>query len=209
LRDLQGIEEMRLAYEEHRKQGGAPLHIARDEMAGHYPDILPPRPEDLDRALTIQTVGIPLGFIAPSDFQHPDGSQRTIRLYAYLRKIQELDDQQTEQIGETVESVGMKLAYNPKLLSEIEKTIDAAMETATEKQKREFAMRLRQHLDEVKERLSKESAGADPTNMPAYQRERDRVLQFMRKHKLSVASADSKRSMRARRGTVQKVKRKK
>jgi hypothetical protein len=192
LRALQGIEDMKREYEEHYKQGGAPLHIVRDEMVERYPDILPPRSEDLDRALTIQTVGIPLGYIAQSDFQHPDGSNRTIRLYAYLREIPELARKRPVQIGETVESVGMKLAYDPKLLSEIEQTIDTAMNTATEEQKKEFAMKLHQHLDEVKERLSKESAGADPTNMPAYQREEDRVRQFMKEYGLRVVSAESK-----------------
>lgn len=39
-------------------------------------------------------------------------------------------------------------------------------------------------LDVRKEKLREEAAGADPTTLPAYQRERDRVVEFMRKHQL-------------------------
>jgi hypothetical protein len=46
--------------------------------------------------------------------------------------------------------------------------------------------KLRQHLDACKEKLREEAAGADPTTLAAYQRERDRVVEFMRKHHLSM-----------------------
>jgi hypothetical protein len=186
LRALQGIEEMKLAYEEHRKQGGPPLHILRDAQAERYPDLLPPSVEILKRALMIQTVAIPLGLITLRDFPHPDGNGRTLRHYAYLRHIPELNERQPVPLGETVESVGLELAYNPELLGEIEKAVDAAVVAATEVQKAEFASKLRQHLDECKEKLREEAAGADPTTMAAYQRERDRVVEFMRKHRLSM-----------------------
>lgn len=41
-------------------------------------------------------------------------------------------------------------------------------------------------LDVRKEKLRAEAAGADPTTLPAYQRERerDRVVEFMRKYQL-------------------------
>lgn len=185
LRGLQGIEEIKLAYEEHRKHGGPPLHIIRDEMVERYPDILPPSTENLKRAQMIQSIGIPLGFVVLSDFPHPDGSGRTIRLYAYLRKIVELGKQRPVPIGETVESVGMKLAYTPELSAEIEKEIDAAMAQATDEQKEKIALKLSQYLDEVKEKLHSQGA-ADPTNVPAYQREEDRVLEFMKKHEIKV-----------------------
>lgn len=188
LRALQSIEEMKTEYEEHRKQGGPPLHIVRDEMAERYPDILPPTSDNLKRALIIQTIGVPLEFIVPYNFPHPDGSGRTIRLYAFLREIPELGESQAVPIGETVESVGMKLAYNLELLEEIEQVIDNKMKAAPENQKIEFSRKLRQHLDEFKEKLQQQSAGVDPTNMPAYQRERDRVLEFMRKYGLSAPS---------------------
>lgn len=41
-------------------------------------------------------------------------------------------------------------------------------------------------LDVRKEKLREEAAGADPTTLAAYQRERDRVVEFMRKHRLSM-----------------------
>jgi hypothetical protein len=186
LRALQGIEEMKLAYEEHCKQGGPPLHILRDEMAERYPDLLPPNVETLKRALMMQTVGIPLGFITPRDFRHPDGSGWMLRRYAYLRHIPELNERQPVPLGETVASVGLELAYNPELLGEVEKAVDTAMVAATEGQKAEFARQLRQHLDACREKLREEAAGADPDTLAAYQRERDRVVEFMRKHHLSM-----------------------
>lgn len=90
-------------------------------------------------------------------------------------------------LGETVESVGIELAYNPGLLGEIEEAIDTAMIAATEARKAEAASQLRQYLDACKEKLQEEAAGADPTNMPAYQRERDRIVEFMRKYRLSMS----------------------
>lgn len=186
LRALQGIEELQLAYEEHRKQGGPPLHLLRDEMAERYPDLLPPSVETLKRALMMQTVGIPLGFIALCDFRHPDGSGQTLRRYAYLRHITELNERQPVPLGETVASVGLELAYNPELLGEVERAVDTAVAAATEVQKAEFASKLRQHLDTYKEKLREAAAGADPITLAAYQRERDRVVEFMRKHRLSM-----------------------
>jgi hypothetical protein len=72
-------------------------------------------------------------------------------------------------------------------LGEIEGAVDAAVAAAPEAQKADFARQLRQHLDVCEEKLREEAAGADPTTMAAYQRERDRVLEFMRKHKLSMS----------------------
>lgn len=133
----------------------------------------------------MQAVGIPLGFITLCDFPHPDGSGQTLRRYAYQRHIPELNERQPVPLGETAESVGLELAYNPELLGEIEGAIDAAVAAAPEAQKAEFARQLRQHLDACRERLREEAAGADPTTLAAYQRERDRVVEFMRKHRLS------------------------
>jgi len=184
LRALQGIEEMKLAYEEHRRQGGPPLHIVRDTMAERYLDLLPPGAETLKRALVVQSVSLPLGLLTSRDFPHPDGSGRPLRLYAYLRHIPELNEQQPVPLGETVASVGMELAYNPPLLGEIEAAIAAAITAASEEQKAAYAGKLRQHLDAFKEELRDQAAGTDPTNLPAYQQERDRVVEFMRKYQL-------------------------
>jgi hypothetical protein len=136
------------------------------------------------RALMMQTAGIPLGFIALCDFPHPDGSGQTLRRYAYLRHIPELNERQPVPFGETVASVGLELAYNPELLGEIEKAVDTAVAAATEGQKAEFARQLSQHLDTCREKLREEAAGADPITLAAYQRERDRVVEFMRKYQL-------------------------
>jgi hypothetical protein len=107
--------------------------------------------------------------------------------YAYLRHIPELNERQPVALGETVASVGLELAYNPELLGEIEKAVNATVAAATEVQKVEYAGKLRQQLDASKEKLQEEAAGADPTTLPAYQRERDRVVEFMRKHRLSMS----------------------
>jgi hypothetical protein len=109
-----------------------------------------------------------------------------MRLYAYLRHIPELHEQQPVPLGETVESIGMELAYHPDLLDEIEAAIAAAVAAAPEAKKAAYAQKLRQHLDAFKDQLRDQAAGADPTNLPAYQRERDRVVGFMRQHQLSM-----------------------
>jgi hypothetical protein len=114
------------------------------------------------------------------------GSGQTLRRYAYLRHIPELNEQQPVPLGETAESVGLELAYDAELLGEIEKAVDAAVAALPEAQKAEYAGKLRQHLDASKEKLQEEAAGADPTTLPTYQRERDRVLEFIRKHHLSM-----------------------
>lgn len=65
LRALAGISEMKEAYLQHRQQPNSPpLHIVADEMADRFPDLYPPEMELLERARTMQSVAIPLGFIA-------------------------------------------------------------------------------------------------------------------------------------------------
>ena len=185
LRALQGIEEMKQVYEHCREEGGPPLHIVRDEMAEQYPDLIPPREDDLQSALTIQSVGIPLGFIVPADFPHPDGSGRTIRMYAYRREIPELPGEfKMIPIGETVQSIGIRLAFDSVLLREVEQVIDAKMQSASPQEKQNFAHILRQHLDDFKKTLKKENPNVDPETLPLYQRERDRIASFMRKYGL-------------------------
>ena len=178
---------MKEAYDAHRRQGGGPpLHILRDEMGERYPDIHSPKVRDLDRALMLQSVGISLGFIAPRSFRNPDGTGGTTTVYVYLRQIRELNEEKPVPIGQTIENVGLKLAYDGELAAEIEQAIDAAVTAASPEQKTEFAKKLRQHLDGIQERLRRQAGGADVQSMPAYERERDRVLKFMRKHGLSV-----------------------
>jgi hypothetical protein len=189
LRALQGIQEMKRAYEEHQKQGGPPLHIVRDELAERYPDIIPPGQNELNRALTIQSVAIPLGFITLERFPHPDGTGRTLELYAYKRELKNLGEFELIPLGPTPESIGIKLAYDPKLLEEIEQTIEETMQSATPEQKTEYAIKLRKYLDEFKERLRTYAGGADPTTMPAYTQERNRIQQFMQRYGLSIGES--------------------
>ena len=56
LRALDGIEEMREAYERAKREGNVQLHI---DKAWHdsLPDIIPPSPQSFDRATYMQDVG--------------------------------------------------------------------------------------------------------------------------------------------------------
>jgi hypothetical protein len=186
LRVLAGVAEMKESYDAHRRQGGPPLHILRDELSEKYPDIHSPKERDLERALTIQSVGIALGFIAPRSFRNPDGSEGTTSVFAYLRKIPELNEERPVPIGQTIENVGIKLCYDEELVIEVEQAIGMVVAAASPEQKTFFAQKLRKHLDELKERLQRQAVGADVQSMPAYERERDRVLKFMRKHAMTL-----------------------
>lgn len=191
LRALQGVAEMKEAYDQHRQQPNTtPLHIMRDEMAECFPDLFPPQPETLERARLVQTVAIPLGFISQRDFPSTNGNGTPNRQYAFLRHIKELGEDQSVPLGRTVESVGMKLANNTELLAETERAINAVMTEAAGADKVKFAAQLRQHLAQKKSALKAEAPGIDAENTPAYQSERDRVVVFMRKHGLANGSAE-------------------
>lgn len=185
LRALQGVQEMKDAYDQHRKQANKPpLHIVTDAMAERYPDIFPPQLDMLERARVVQTVGIPLGFISQRDFSHANGKGVTERQYAFLRRIQELDEEQPVPLGRTVESVGLKLANNEDLLAEIELAIEVVMAKASEADKAKFAGHLRGHLQARKDAFQAKSPTTDPQNDPVFREERDRVVAFMRKQGL-------------------------
>ena len=191
LRALQGVVEMKESYEQHRKQANTtPLHIVKDDMAECYPDLFPPQPEVLERARIVQTVSIPLGFISQGDFPSTAANGAPNRLYAFLRHIKELDEEQPVPLGNTVEAVGIKLANSPELLAEIEQSIAAVMSAAGPADRAKFAAQLRQHLARKSETLQAESPGFEPQNNPSYQAERDRVRAFMRKHGLKVGGGD-------------------
>ena len=191
LRALQGVVEMKASYEQHRKQPNTPpLHLVKDDMAECYPDLFPPQPEVLERARMVQTVAIPLGFITQRDFPSVNGNGAPNRLYAFLRHIQELSEEQPLPLGKTVETVGIKLANNPELLSEVEKAIESVMASAGPGDRAKFAGQLRQYLNRKCEILRAESPGFDPQNSPAYNAERERVLAFMRKHGLKVGGGE-------------------
>jgi Tubulin like len=194
LRALQGVREMKKAYEQHRQQPNTtPLHIVRDEMAECYPDLFPPQPEVLERSRRVQTVALPLGFISQRDFPSANGNGVPNRQYAFLRFIQELGEEEPVPLGKTVEAAGMRLTNNPELLAEIEHTIDAAMTKAEGAAKNGFATKLRQHLAQKKDALRAQSRSIDAESTPAYQAERDMIVAFMRKYGLALAGADDVR----------------
>ncbi|MEI8043858.1 MAG: hypothetical protein WCL11_20780, partial [Verrucomicrobiota bacterium] len=191
LRALQGVVEMKESYEQHRKQANTPpLHLVKDDMAECYPDLFPPQPEVLERARIVQSVAIPLGFISQRDFPSLNGNGAPNRLYAFLRQIKELSEEQPLPLGKSVEAVGIKLANNPDLLSEVENAIETVMAAAGSGDRAKFAGQLRQYLNQKSDTLRAESPGFDPQNNPAYTAERERVLAFMRKHGLKVGGGE-------------------
>jgi hypothetical protein len=192
LRALQGVAEMKESYDQHRKlPNTAPLHIVKDEMAECYPDLYPPQPEVLERARLVQTVAIPLGFISQRDFPSLNGNGSPNRLYAFLRHIKELGEEQPIPLGRTVEALGMRLANTPELLAEIEQTISTVMAKAAGADKVQFAGQLRQHLTQKKSALKEEAPGIDVENAPVYQAERDRIVAFMRKYGLNNGATEA------------------
>jgi len=187
LRALQGVLEMKEAYEQHRGQANTPpLHIVKDDMAECYPDLFPPQPEVLERARIVQTVSIPLGFISQRDFPAPSSNGAPNRMYAFLRQIQELGEAQPIPLGKTVEAVGIKLANNLELLAEVEGAIKTAMAQASLADRSKFAGQLRQYLDQRLNALRVEAPGCDPQSNPAYATERERIRAFMQKYGLKV-----------------------
>ncbi|MFA5262331.1 MAG: tubulin-like doman-containing protein [Opitutaceae bacterium] len=185
LRALQGVQEMKDAYEQHRNTANkTPLHLVLDEQAERYPDLFPPQLDLLDRARTVQTVGLSLGFLSLRDFPAADGKGAPDRKYAFLRRIPELDEEQPVPLGRTIEAIGLKLATNEELLTEIERAIQSVMSRATAADKAKFATQLRGHLQGRKEAIQAKSPGSDPQNDPVYREERDRILAFIRKHGL-------------------------
>lgn len=196
LRALQGVQEMKRAYDQHRKQPNtAPLHIVRDELAESYPDLYPPRPEVLERARVVQTVALPLGFVAPTEFPSADGKGKPRRLLAFLRDIPELGETQAVPLGKTVETIGLKLANQLELLGEIEKTIEVSMGKASEADKAGYAEQMREYLADKKAALQAACPGFDAANSPAYQSERERVVGFMRKFGLTLGAVESEKAL--------------
>jgi hypothetical protein len=186
LRAILGVSEMKAAYDQHRGQlNTPPLHISKDAIAECYPDLFPPRPELLDRSRLVQTVAIPLGFITPRDFPSLNGNGKPNRQFAFLRNIKELGEEQPIPVGRTIEAVGLNLAGNLDLLTEIERAMDAVMAKAAGGDKAKFAGQLRQCLAQKKSALKEEAPGIDVENTPAYQVERDRIVAYMRKHGLA------------------------
>jgi hypothetical protein len=139
----------------------------------------------------VQTVGISLGFICQRDFPTANGKSAPESQYAFLRRILELDEEQPVPLGRTVEAIGLKLANYEELLVEIERAIAEVMTKASAADKAKFATQLRNHVQERKDSLQTQSPGSDPQNDPVFREERDRIVAFMRKHGLSLKSAEA------------------
>ena len=204
LRALQGILELKKAYDQHRQSNSTPLHIVKDELAECYPDLFPPRPELLARARIVQTVAIPLGFVSLRDFPSLNGNGKPNRQFAFLRRIAELGEVQPIPVGRTIETVGLRLAGNLDLLTEIERAIGTAMDNASSTDRAEYTGQLLQHLTQKKAAIKADARGVDGENTPAYQAERDRIVAFMRQHGLVNGGAECERdtSLPIRGGTA-------
>lgn len=191
LRALQGVQEMKDAYEQHRSTANkTPLHLVTDDQAERYPDLFPPQLGLLERSRTMQTVGLALGFFSLRDFPAADGKSAPDRKYAFLRRIPELNEEQPVPLGRGVEAIGLKLATNEELLAEVEQAVQSIVARATTADKAKFAAQLRSHLQERKEAIQAKSPGSDPQHDPVYREERDRILAFIRKHGLVPHSAE-------------------
>jgi hypothetical protein len=188
LRALTGITEMKEAYDRRRQSGALPLHIVRDEMAERFPDIFPPRRgEDLERALTLKAVAPALGVIVSRDFPHPDGTGKAVSLLTYLRHIAVTDEEDPLPLGESPDSVAMKLAYNPALATEIESALQQKIKSADEPNRLRMAEALKAALESRKQEVAKGlPVGVRPETQPAYTQERDRVVCFMQENGLAI-----------------------
>ena len=138
----------------------------------------------------MQTVAIALGFVSQCDLPSGTGNSDHTRVYAFLRRIRELDDVQPIALGATVEAVGIRLANNVKLLTELEQAVESAIKTASLTERATYATKLKHYLEGKKQSLLAGSPGCDANTNPAYVAERDRVLAFMRKHGLQVPDAE-------------------
>lgn len=181
LRALQGMEEMKKAYEEHRKSGKQPLHIVRDEIAERFPDLEPPNPNDIERARMMKAVGMALGFIIKHDF-FDSATQKMVQKYAFPREDPILDETLYAPLSESEEGIVVRLAYNLNLLKEVEGVIEQKMKVADEGGKQVYRQSLMDYLQRLKERLrpKAEERGIAVEDLPEYQREADLVRQFIR-----------------------------
>ncbi|MGQ9523773.1 MAG: tubulin-like doman-containing protein [Armatimonadota bacterium] len=121
LRALSSIDEMKKAYEDHRRHASnPPLHIVRDEMAYRFPDILPPKPEDLERACKLRDDAIKCGLIQKKPY-NPRGTGVTFDVYMFAKPGAE----QPKVLADTDEAVVNRLLSDPNLADEIEAALAA------------------------------------------------------------------------------------
>ena len=185
LRAIAGIAEMKQAYDNHRKmpQNG-PLHIVRDEMAARYPDVFPPNPKDLERALALQSIGLALGLIAPHNFPNPNGTTEPMTLYAY-KSVTALGSERFAALGDTPAAVGMKLAFDVALAKEIESALHDRVSAADAEERADTIEQIKTHLGKLKQKLATEMPAITPTTNPVYIAEEDRMAKFLNQMGLS------------------------
>ena len=128
LRALDNIRTMKEAYDAHiAAKGAVPLHIVRDEMAAKFPDIIPPKDEQLDRAVRLTGVGMALGIIVKEDRKIPQGPPTPMQLYCFKP-----DSGAVEWLGDTVEAVVNRLVSEQALADSVEEEILREIQTADE-----------------------------------------------------------------------------
>ena len=186
LRALQNIREMREAYEEHQRiNKGTPLHIMRDEMASIYPDILPPDMKALERARLAHLVGICIGLMTERDFDNGKGG--TVRKVALVTTNPQTGKPKVMPIGLNADSAIMTLLNDPGLLSGVEREIEARIGAAEDKERQALAKRLVAHLGDVETEVKLTlPAGVDAITNERYQKEDERITQFMQKYNLKL-----------------------
>jgi hypothetical protein len=184
IRALQGVQEMKKIYEQERKKGSVPLHIERDDMAERFPDLFPPDPKMLERALIIQTIGVPLGVLALHNFPNPTGSGQAIQKYALIIPDPVLRKDRRIPLSETLDGIGVKLAYNPELLEQAEKVIEEKIKSADFNEKKRMYNMLLTHLDEYAKKLKPEAEKQNvaPEDLPEYQEEEKRIREFISRY---------------------------
>ena len=126
LRALSAIDEMKKAYDDHRRYPTRPpLHIVRDEMAYCFPEIVPPKPEDLEHACRLRDGAIKCGLIQKRPWSPESGG---VNLEMYL--FQKPGADQGIVLGDTEEAIVNHLIGDPDLAREVEAALEAFQGTA-------------------------------------------------------------------------------
>jgi hypothetical protein len=182
LRALAGVRTMKQAYDNHRKNRQSnPLHIVNDEMAEIFPDLIPPGVNELQRALTLQSVGMAMGDIGLRKFPQESGTE--VERFAYCRLIPETGEEDPVELGESTATVVLNLAYNGVIAQEIEAAIQKRIKDADLEERQQIASHLTSHLALLRDKVISE--GRTPAADLEYTEERDRIIAFMRANQVS------------------------
>lgn len=157
LRALDNIKRMKEAYDAHiANRGAVPLHIVREEMAAKFPDIIPPRDEQVDRAVKLTGVGMALGIIEKESRQIPQGPAAPMEFYCF-----KTDSGAVEWLGDTVEAVVNRLVSDQTLADSVEAEIRREIQIADELGRKRLTESLSSFAEELSERS--ESTGKAPS----------------------------------------------